>query len=57
MESKDTSIIRLKEELKKSNKIVLDLLRERETMKKAYEMQIDLREALEMKVRNLDRNV
>jgi hypothetical protein len=57
MESKDTSIIRLKEELKKSNKIVLDLLRERETMKKAYEMQIDLREALEKRVRKLERNV
>jgi hypothetical protein len=57
MESKDTSITRLKEELKKSNKIILDLLRERETMKKAYDMQIDLREALEKKVKNLEINV
>ena len=30
MESKDTLIMRLKEELKKSNTIILDLLRERE---------------------------
>jgi len=53
----EQTITRLKEELKKSNKIILDLLRERETMKKAYEMQIDLREALEKRVRRLERNV
>ena len=57
MESKDTLITKLKEELKKSNKLILDLLREREVMKKAYEMQIDLREALEKRVRRLERNV
>ena len=57
MESKDTLITKLKEELKKSNKLILDLLREREVMKKAYEMQIDLREALEKRVRKLERNV
>ena len=53
----EQTIIRLKEELKKSNTIILDLLRERETMKKAYDMQIDLREALEKRVRKLERNV
>ena len=53
----EQTITKLKEELKKSNKIILDLLRERETMKKAYDMQIDLREALEKRVRNLERNV
>ena len=57
MESKDTLITKLKEELKKSNKLILDLLREREVMKKAYDMQIDLREALEKRVRKLERNV
>ena len=57
MESKDTLITKLKEELKKSNKLILDLLKERETMKKAYDMQIDLREALEKRVRRLERNV
>jgi hypothetical protein len=57
MESKDTLLTRLKEELKKSNTIILDLLRERETIKRAYEMQIDLREALEKRVKNLERNV
>lgn len=57
MESKEVLITRLKEELKKSNKLILDLLRERETMKRAYEMQIDLREALEKRVKNLERNV
>ena len=57
MESKDTLITKLKEELKKSNKLILDLLKEREVMKKAYDMQIDLREALEKRVRKLERNV
>ena len=53
MESKDTLITKLKEELKKSNTIILDLLRERETMKRAYEMQIDLVKALENKIDRL----
>ena len=57
MESKEVLITKLKEELKKSNKLILDLLRERETMKRAYEMQIDLREALEKRVRKLEKNV
>jgi len=57
MESKEVLITRLKEELKKSNKLILDLLRERETMKRAYEMQIDLREALEKRVKKLEKNV
>ena len=56
MESKDTLITKLKEELKKSNKLILDLLRERETMKRAYEMQIDLVKALENKIDRLIKN-
>lgn len=53
----EQTITKLKEELKKSNKLILDLLKEREVMKKAYDMQIDLREALEKRVRKLERNV
>ena len=54
MQTSEQIIAELKEELKKSNKMVLDLLKERDTMKKAYVMQIELRQALEKRIKKLE---
>lgn len=53
MESMEASITRLKEEIKESHKHITNLLKEREALKKAYSMQIDLVRALEAKIDSL----
>ena len=53
MESSDISITKLKDELKKNYKIIDSLLKERNALKQAYSMQIDLVQALEDKIDKL----
>lgn len=53
MESSDISITKLKDELKENYKIIDSLLKERNAIKKAYSMQIDLVKALEEKIDRL----
>lgn len=53
MES-DIAITKLKDELKENYRIIDSLLKERNALKKAYSMQIDLREALESRIEERD---
>ena len=53
MESSDISITKLKDELKENYKIIDSLLKERNALKQAYSMQIDLVKALEEKIDKL----
>lgn len=53
MESSDISITKLKDELKENYKIINSLLKERNALKQAYSMQIDLVQALEDKIDKL----
>jgi len=53
MESSDISITKLKDELKENYKIIDSLLKERNAIKQAYSMQIDLVQALEEKIDRL----
>lgn len=53
MESSDISITKLKDELKENYKIIDSLLKERNALKQAYGMQIDLVRALEEKIDKL----
>jgi len=53
MESSDISITKLKDELKENYKIIDSLLKERNALKQAYSMQIDLVQALEEKIDKL----
>lgn len=54
MES-DINITKLKDELKENYKIIDSLLKERNSLKQAYSMQIDLVRALEDKIERLER--
>lgn len=56
MESSDISITKLKDELKENYKIIDSLLKERNSLKQAYSMQIDLVKALEEKIDSLIKN-
>lgn len=53
MEPADISITRLKEEIKESHKHITNLLKERDALKQAYSMQIDLVKGLEEKINSL----
>lgn len=57
MESPDISITKLKNELKENYKIIDSLLKERNALKQAYLMQIDLVKALEGNIDSLQREV
>lgn len=54
METSDISITKLKKELKENYKIIDSLLKERNAIKKAYSMQIDLVQALEKRIEERD---
>lgn len=56
MEHPDISITKLKDELKENYKIIDSLLKERNALKQAYSMQIDLVKALEDKIDRLIKN-
>ena len=49
----DVTIVKLQEELKEAHRNITYLLKERDVVKKAYSMQIDLVEALEQKINKL----
>lgn len=49
----EITIVKLQDELKTANKTIVILLQERDAIKKAYSMQIDLVEALENKINSL----
>lgn len=53
MEQADISITRLKDELKQSHYHINNLLKERDALKQAYSMQIDLVKGLEEKIHSL----
>lgn len=57
MEHPDISITKLKDELKENYKIIDSLLKERNALKQAYSMQIDLVKALEDKIDKLTKGV
>lgn len=56
MEHPDISITKLKDELKENYRIIDSLLKERNALKQAYSMQIDLVKALEDKIDSLIKN-
>lgn len=56
MEHPDISITKLKDELKENYRIIDSLLKERNALKQAYSMQIDLVKALEDKINKLQTN-
>lgn len=49
----EISIVKLQDELKTANKTIVTLLQERDALKQAYSMQIDLVKALEEKIDSL----
>lgn len=53
----DIAITKLKDELKENYKIIDSLLKERNALKQAYSMQIDLVKALEDKIDKLTKGV
>lgn len=57
METADISITKLKDELKENYKIIDSLLKERNALKQAYGMQIDLVKALEGNIDKLQTEV
>jgi len=56
MEHPDISITKLKDEIKENYKMIDSLLKERNALKQAYSMQIDLVKALEDKIDKLRTN-
>jgi len=55
MEHPDISITKLKDEIKENYKMIDSLLKERNALKQAYSMQIDLVKALEDKIDKLQK--
>jgi septation ring formation regulator EzrA len=53
MSQLEVSIIKLQEELKTTHSDIVNLLKERDALKQAYSMQIDLVKALEEKIDSL----
>jgi len=56
MEHPDISITKLKDEIKQNYKMIDSLLKERNALKQAYSMQIDLVKALEDRIDKLQTN-
>lgn len=56
MEHPDISITKLKDEIKENYKMIDSLLKERNALKQAYSMQIDLVKALEDRIDKLQTN-
>jgi hypothetical protein len=53
MTHSDATIVKLQDELKEAHQNISFLLKEREALKQAYSMQIDLVQALEQKIDTL----